>query len=77
MQAPPMFRQTAYVHEHARPKADRQKTLKTSVDEHNLTEMWDMILQIDYQVTSPNELPPETQEEFYGIVELLLKAFVK
>lgn len=77
MHTPPIVPRTAYAHEHARPSGDRYKRLKAAVDENNLTEMWDMILQLDYQVKSSQELPYETREEFYGIIELLLKAFVK
>jgi hypothetical protein len=77
MQTPPFIPQSAYFHEHVQPGDKRLKTLKAEVDRHNLTEMWDMILTLDYQVASAHELPHETREEFYGIIELLLKAFVK
>ncbi|MEJ8474490.1 hypothetical protein [Roseibium algae] len=51
------------------------KTLKATVDERNLTDMWDMMLMLDYNVANADDLSPETREEFYGIISLLLKAF--
>ena len=77
MPTPPFIPQNAYVHEHIQPGDQRLKRLKAAVDKHNLTEMWDMILTLDYQVSNPRELSYEAKEEFYGIIELLLKAFVK
>lgn len=77
MQTPPFVTPNKYIHEHVRPGDERLKRLKAKVDENNLTEMWDMILMLDYQVSNPQELSYEAKEEFYGIIELLLKAFVK
>ncbi len=77
MQAPPFIPSNAYVHEHIQPEDQRLKKQKADIDSHNLTEMWDMILTLDYQVASAQELSSESKEEFYAIIELLLKAFVK
>jgi predicted AlkP superfamily pyrophosphatase or phosphodiesterase len=77
MQTPPFGPFSNYVHEHVRPSDSRLKKLKQEIDQNNLTEMWDMILTVDYQVSDANELSYDVKEEFCGIIELLLKAFVK
>lgn len=58
----------------ASPKRDIA-ALKADVDRHDLTDMWNMMLTIDYQVSSIEELDADTREEFCGIVSLLLQAF--
>lgn len=77
MQMSPYFSRSDYVHEHIQPGDKELAALKSEVDKHNLTEMWDMILTMDYEVASVHDLPRETREEFCGIVTLLLKAFSK
>ncbi|MBD8889958.1 hypothetical protein [Roseibium litorale] len=77
MQMSPYFKSAEYVHEHVQPEDRELATLKSEVDKHNLTEMWDMILTLDYEVNNVRELSRETREEFCGIVSLLLKAFSK
>lgn len=51
--------------------------LKDEITRHNLTDIWDMILLIDYQVANVHELSLDAQAEFCGVVSLLLKAFTK
>ncbi|MTI46088.1 hypothetical protein JM93_00264 [Roseibium hamelinense] len=66
-----------YVHEHIKPVCSRATHLKKQVDRHNLTEMWDMILAMDYEVDNVHKLSSETCEEFCDIIELLIQAFKK
>ena len=77
MQISPYFKSADYFHEHVQPEDRELAALKSQVDKHNLTEMWDMILTLDYEVNNVRELSRETREEFCGIVSLLLKAFSK
>ncbi|EAV44981.1 hypothetical protein SIAM614_13238 [Stappia aggregata IAM 12614] len=49
--------------------------LKDAIDAANLTEMWDMILTLDYSVSDPGDLTPEKRDEFLNVMSLLLKAF--
>ncbi|WP_305985437.1 hypothetical protein [Roseibium sp. MMSF_3544] len=65
----------AYVPEHAIPSSPSPIKLKAAVDEANLGEMWDMILTLDYGVSSVNELPQDRQDEFLNVMSLLLQAF--
>ncbi|NVK34569.1 MAG: hypothetical protein HWE23_08820 [Rhodobacteraceae bacterium] len=51
------------------------KALKADIDRHNLTDMWNMILRIDFQVSSVEELSGDVQDEFRSIVTVLLQAF--
>lgn len=64
-----------YVPEHLTPDIPHSKRLKNAIDAANMTEMWDMILTLDYGVASVTELPLERQEEFLQVMSLLLKAF--
>ncbi|WP_029065686.1 hypothetical protein [Labrenzia sp. DG1229] len=65
----------AYVPEHVTPTTMSSVKLKTAVDAANLTEMWDMILTLDYHVSNVNELPHERRDEFLNVMSLLLQAF--
>lgn len=65
----------ASIPEHIQPTAAKPVNLKSSIDRANLTEMWDMILTLDYGVSEVDELSPEKQDEFLNVMSLLLKAF--
>lgn len=65
----------AYVPEHVQPSATVPVNLKAAIDKANLTEMWDMILALDYAASTPEELSPEKRDEFLNVMSLLLKAF--
>lgn len=77
MHTPPYLPTSSYVHEHVKPNTEKLRLLKNEVDEKNLTDIWNMILTLDYQVANAYELSLETREEFCGIMQLLLKAFAK
>ncbi|MBD8875668.1 hypothetical protein [Roseibium polysiphoniae] len=77
MQTPPFIISEIHVPNQLKPRADNVVKLKAEVDKHNLTDMWDMILMLDYQVANVHELSSETREEFCCIIALLLKAFTK
>ncbi|MHA7772628.1 hypothetical protein [Roseibium sp. M-1] len=64
-----------YVPEHVQPVVREPVDLKAAIDAANLTEMWDMILTLDYSVSAPEELSPEKRDEFLNVMSLLLKAF--
>ncbi|GAB2187131.1 hypothetical protein [Roseibium sp. LAB1] len=64
-----------YVPEHVQPATTAPVNLKAAIDSANLTEMWDMILTLDYSVSDPNDLSPEKRDEFLNVMSLLLKAF--
>ncbi|ERP98246.1 hypothetical protein Q669_23920 [Labrenzia sp. C1B10] len=69
-----------YVPEHVRPVTRAPEKiapieLKAAIDDANLTEMWDMILTLDYSVSDPTDLSPEKRDEFLNVMSLLLKAF--
>ncbi|MGV2976163.1 hypothetical protein AB1P65_11980 [Roseibium alexandrii] len=49
--------------------------LRADIDAANLSEMWNMILTLDYAVQDVSDLPPEKQEEFLNVMSLLLTAF--
>ncbi|MCK7611944.1 hypothetical protein [Roseibium sediminicola] len=66
-----------YVPEHVRPAATERLDLKAAIDAANLTEMWDMILTLDYGVSDPEQLSPEKRDEFLNVMSLLLQAFDK
>ncbi|PVB63606.1 hypothetical protein [Labrenzia sp. 011] len=65
----------AYVPEHVQPSAVKPEDLKAAIDAANLTEMWDMILTLDYSVSDPADLSADRREEFMNVMSLLLKAF--
>ncbi|WP_428525234.1 hypothetical protein [Roseibium sp.] len=49
--------------------------LRADIEAANLSEMWSMILTLDYAVEDVADLPPEKQEEFLNVMSLLLSAF--
>ncbi|ASP32630.1 hypothetical protein CHH27_04710 [Labrenzia sp. VG12] len=63
------------VPEHVQPITTEGLTLKAAIDAANLTEMWDMILTLDYGVGDPDQLSPEKRDEFLNVMSLLLQAF--
>ncbi|WP_040439485.1 hypothetical protein [Roseibium aggregatum] len=65
----------SYVPEHVQPVPAVPANLKDAIDAANLTEMWDMILTLDYSVSDPGDLTPEKRDEFLNVMSLLLKAF--
>lgn len=67
----------SYVPEHVQPITTEGLTLKAAIDAANLTEMWDMILTLDYGVGDPDQLSPEKRDEFLNVMSLLLQAFDK
>ncbi|MBN9670400.1 hypothetical protein [Roseibium aggregatum] len=66
-----------YVPEHVQPSVSDHSELKSSIDAANLTDMWDMILTLDYGVSGVEDLPYEKRDEFLNVMSLLLKAFDK
>jgi hypothetical protein len=64
-----------YVPEHVQPVSTAPANLKEAIDAANLTEMWDMILTLDYSVSDPHDLSPDKRDEFLNVMSLLLKAF--
>ncbi|CTQ53872.1 hypothetical protein LP7551_02402 [Roseibium album] len=64
-----------YLPEHVQPECSEHVNLKDAVDAADLTEMWNMILTLDYSVADPEELSPERRDEFLNVMSLLLKAF--
>lgn len=66
---------STFVPEHVQPAASAPTDLKTAIDAANLTEMWDMILTLDYGVSTPEDLPRDKSDEFLNVMSLLLKAF--
>lgn len=64
-----------YLHEHDRPEDVRLVRLKSEIDSRNLTDMWEMMLAIDFKVSDARDLPRETRNQFCDIISLLLKAF--
>jgi len=71
----PSFDRSSYQPEHVQPRNKRLVNLKSKIDAHNLTDMWDMILTVDYQVSDASQLHYEAREEFLDVIELLLQAF--
>ncbi len=67
----------SYVPEHVQPVTTEGINLKAAIDGANLTEMWDMILTLDYGVADPDQLSPEKRDEFLNVMTLLLQAFDK
>ena len=72
---------STYIPEHVQPSASESGTnrikLKASIDAANLTDMWDMILTLDYGVSDVKDLSFEKRDEFLNVMSLLLKAFDK
>ncbi|ADZ70416.1 hypothetical protein [Polymorphum gilvum] len=66
-----------YLPEHACPSDTRLSRLRREVEVHQLTDMWDMILTVDFQVCDARNLPRATRDEFCDIVELLVRAFTR
>ncbi|POF29281.1 hypothetical protein [Roseibium marinum] len=65
----------AYVPEHVQPTAVEPDDLKAAIDAANLTEMWEMILTLDYAASDPADLTADKRDEFLNVMSLLLKAF--
>ena len=65
------------VHEHDAPEDNAFLELKREIDLNGLTDMWDMILSLDFHATDVTMLSRDAREEFCGIVSLLLRAFTK
>lgn len=69
-----------YVPEHVlpanqAPQCPNPDELRAEIDAANLSEMWNMILTLDYSVSDVSELPPEQRDEFLNVMSLLLSAF--
>lgn len=77
MAIPPSFSISSYLPEHISPMQDPIHQLLQQVEKHNLRDMWDMVLRIDYEVSDIYELNEEARDEFFGIITLLVKAFTK
>ena len=69
------LRMSQYQHEHSMPKNARLIRLRQAVEDQGLSDMWDMILGIDYQVGQATDLAPEPLEQFLDVIELLVRAF--
>ena len=65
----------SYYPEHAQPSGQEQASLKAGVDAAGLTDMWNMILSLDYGVADIKELSADRRDEFLNVMSLLLKAF--
>jgi hypothetical protein len=57
------------------PRRGTAEELREKIDAANLTEMWIMILTLDYCVSDVSELPIDQREEFLNVMSLLLSAF--
>ena len=57
------------------PGATERLNLKAAIDAANLTEMWDMILTLDYGVSDPEQLSAKNATSFLNVMSLLLQAF--
>jgi hypothetical protein len=57
------------------PRRTDPDDLRAQIDAANLTEMWNMILNLDYCVSDVSKLPPEQRDEFLNVMSLLLSAF--
>ncbi|MCY1706063.1 hypothetical protein [Pannonibacter sp. SL95] len=57
------------------PTNARLIRLRQAVEDKGLSDMWDMILSIDYQAAQAADLMPETLEQFLDVIELLVRAF--
>ncbi len=69
-----------YVPEHISPgvrplEIANPDDLRAEIDAANLSEMWNMILTLDYSVSDVSELPREKRDEFLNVMSLLLSAF--
>lgn len=69
------LRMSQYQHEHSMPTNARLIRLRQAVEDKGLSDMWDMILSIDYQAAQAADLMPETLEQFLDVIELLVRAF--
>lgn len=69
------LRMSQYQHEHSMPTNARLIRLRQAVEEKGLSDMWDMILSIDYQVSHVGDLLPEMREQFLDVIDLLVRAF--
>lgn len=69
------LRMSQYQHEHSMPTNARLIRLRQAVEDKGLSDMWDMILSIDYQAAQATDLMPETLEQFLDVIELLVRAF--
>lgn len=69
------LRMSQYQHEHSMPTNARLIRLRQAVEDKGLSDMWDMILSIDYQAAQAADLVPETLEQFLDVIELLVRAF--
>lgn len=71
------LRMSQYQHEHSMPTNARLIRLRQAVEDKGLSDMWDMILSIDYQVSHVGDLLPEIREQFLDVIDLLLRAFAR
>jgi hypothetical protein len=63
-----------YLPEHVQPSSPDPSSLKSAIDAANLTQIWDMILNLDYGTSDVESLSPDKQDEFLNVMSLLLKA---
>ena len=63
-----------YFPEHIQPTSPEPTSLKSAIDAANLTQIWDMILNLDYETSKVENLSPEKRDEFLNVMSLLLQA---
>ena len=63
-----------YFPEHILPTRPEPASLKSAIDAANLTQIWDMILNLDYETSRVENLSREKQDEFLNVMSLLLQA---
>ncbi|MEH0072476.1 hypothetical protein V6L77_23020 [Pannonibacter sp. Pt2-lr] len=51
--------------------------MRTEAERQELGLIWDMILAVDYQAVSAEELSPEAREDFYDVIEVLLRTLAR
>ncbi|MEH0073039.1 hypothetical protein V6L76_00420 [Pannonibacter sp. Pt2] len=73
----PLFDVARLQHEHIAPARNRASRLRTEAERQELGLIWDMILAVDYQAVSAEELSPEAREDFYDVIEVLLRTLAR
>ncbi|WP_430512162.1 hypothetical protein [Pannonibacter phragmitetus] len=73
----PQFDVTRLQHEHIAPVRNRAIRLRAEAEQQELGIVWDMILAVDYQAASAEELSPEAREDFCDVIEVLLRTLVR
>ncbi len=72
-----LFDVTRLQHEHLAPARNRASRLRSEAEQQELTLIWDMILAVDYQAVSAEDLSPEAREDFCDVIEVLLRTLAR